>query len=105
MLCNLITLDNMSANNKIGLVSVNELIDMNFIIPGYQRGYRWEKKQIKQLLNDLKEFADTLDKARMDDEVEVENSKRTHVTNVGFYCLQPLAVMPIKNDQDKVIQL
>lgn len=60
----------MSANNKIGLVSVNELIGMNFVIPGYQRGYRWEELQVNELLNDLYAFSKTK----------------------GFYCLQPLVV-------------
>lgn len=75
MLCNLITLDNMSANNKIGLVSVNELIGMNFIIPGYQRGYRWEELQVTELLNDLYAFIKTK----------------------GYYCLQPLVVKSSNN--------
>lgn len=88
----------------LDIKSVAELSGLSFSIPSYQRGYRWEKKQIKQLLNDLKEFADALDKARMDDEIEEDPSKRTHVMNMGFYCLQPLAVMPIKNDQGEVIQ-
>ena len=88
----------------LDIKSIAELSGLSFSIPAYQRGYRWEKKQIKQLLNDLKEFADTLEKAIMDDELEEDSSKRTHVTNVGFYCLQPLAVMPIKNEQGEVIQ-
>ena len=29
---------------------------MNFNIPYYQRGYRWEEKQVNDLLNDLQEF-------------------------------------------------
>lgn len=60
----------MAVNNRIGLVSVNELIDMNFLIPGYQRGYRWEELQVTELLNDLYAFIKTK----------------------GYYCLQPLVV-------------
>lgn len=29
----------------------------NFIIPSFQRGYRWEKKQVLDLLEDIKQFA------------------------------------------------
>ena len=28
----------------------------NFFIPSYQRGYRWNELQVKQLINDLYEF-------------------------------------------------
>ncbi len=44
----------------------------NFVIQLYQRGYRWEKRQVLELLQDILEFAST----------ETE----------GFYCLQPLVV-------------
>ena len=30
----------------------------NFVIPSFQRGYRWEEKQVVDLLNDIKQFAD-----------------------------------------------
>ena len=30
----------------------------HFVIPSFQRGYRWEEKQVLDLLNDLKQFAD-----------------------------------------------
>lgn len=65
----------MTANNRIGLVSVSELIDMNFVIPGYQRGYRWEELQVTELLNDLYSFIKTK----------------------GYYCLQPLVVKSSNN--------
>ena len=29
-----------------------------FVIPSFQRGYRWEEKQVLDLLNDIKQFAD-----------------------------------------------
>ena len=45
------------------LKSVGELVDsgMTFFIPDYQRGYRWEKQQVTDLLNDILEprFAKT----------------------------------------------
>lgn len=55
--------------NKIGLKTVGELLGMNFFIPSYQRGYRWTKQQVGDLLEDVDRF----------------NGK-------GFYCLQPLVV-------------
>lgn len=39
-------------------ISVANLIKEapHFIIPSYQRGYRWERKQVTDLLNDLRQF-------------------------------------------------
>ena len=39
-------------NNKIGIVSINEIQGMDFMIPNYQRGYRWEELQVRELLKD-----------------------------------------------------
>jgi uncharacterized protein with ParB-like and HNH nuclease domain len=57
--------------------SVAEFLEVkhNFVIPSYQRGYRWEAKQVTDLLEDIKQF-----------------SKRD---NTGSYYLQPLVVKPI----------
>ncbi len=60
--------------------SVEELKDVNFFIPDYQRGYRWEKDEVTQLLDDIEEFAN--------------NPK-------GFYCLQPLVV--VQQNDDKTV--
>lgn len=57
--------------NVISLKSVNDLCGMKFFIPSYQRGYRWNRTQVLDLLNDINEF----------------DEKRN-----GFYCLQPLVV-------------
>ena len=62
----------MRTNNKIGIVSVSEIQGQKFIIPDYQRGYRWEELQVVELLKDLNNF--------------IEHSR------TGFYCLQPLVV-------------
>jgi uncharacterized protein with ParB-like and HNH nuclease domain len=40
----------------IKLISVNELLGMNFIIPNYQRGYRWQPQQAIDLLEDILAF-------------------------------------------------
>ncbi len=61
----------------LGTKSIKEIVDgkYKFFIPDYQRGYRWEKEEVTDLLNDIEEFA--------------KNSK-------GFYCLQPLVVLERK---------
>lgn len=46
---------------------------MNFYIPNYQRGYKWTRQQVTDLLEDIKEFME---------------SNRTNI-----YCIQPLVVM------------
>ena len=38
------------------LVSVAELMGRKFRVPAYQRGYRWTKKEVTDLLEDLWEF-------------------------------------------------
>lgn len=44
-------------NNSISQIAVSELFDGRyFFIPSYQRGYRWGKKQIVDLCNDLLEY-------------------------------------------------
>lgn len=50
---------------------IRDLKDNFFVIPSYQRGYRWQKQQVRDLLNDILNF-----------EQQGEN----------FYCLQPLVV-------------
>ena len=48
---------------------------LNFYIPSYQRGYRWSSKNVKKLLDDIKEFEASGD---------------------NFYCLQPIAIKKLK---------
>lgn len=54
-----------------------------FIIPSFQRGYRWEEKQVTDLLDDIKQFADA--------DGEKNNS----------YFLQPVVVRATKTDDGK----
>ena len=66
--------------------SIRDIIDkkINFNVPAYQRGYRWDKLNVTDLLDDLLEF--------MQD------------TNSGkFYCLQPLVVKKIGENRYNVI--
>lgn len=63
------------------------LLDRKFNIPSFQRGYRWEKRQVTELLDDLKEFIDTV--------VDECNKKQGQ-----FYCLQPIVVQPNRQQTD-----
>jgi len=57
----------------------NEKVKQNtFYIPSYQRGYRWDKQQVEDLLNDIYEFGE---KQKSKDE---------------FYCLQPIVILKEK---------
>lgn len=62
------------------LLNNEEGIPEKFFIPSYQRGYRWTKQQIEDLLEDIWEFHQ-----------DVELGK-----NDGFYCLQPIVVKKSK---------
>ena len=44
----------MKDNPKV--LNFYHLLKCKFNIPEYQRGYRWEKKQVIDLLNDIKDF-------------------------------------------------
>ncbi len=75
------------AENKIELKSVSELLGMKFFIPSYQRGYRWTEQQVKDLLNDIWEFS--------------KKKKQEY----EFYCLQPLVVKPMNNNDKQKARL
>ncbi|WP_405350441.1 DUF262 domain-containing protein [Nonlabens sp. Asnod3-H03] len=68
----------------IALKPIEELIDMQFLVPSYQRGYRWTEKQVTDLLDDIYEF--DKDKSKSSSE---------------FYCLQPVVVS--KQGQEYVL--
>lgn len=59
-------------SNKVELKSISELSGMKFFIPDYQRGYRWTKELVNDLLEDIDDFI---------------KEKRS-----DFYCIQPLVV-------------
>jgi len=65
--------------NELEMKTVADLCGYHFVIPSYQRGYRWTKEQVEALIGDIQEFADKKDKG--------ENE---------FYCLQPIVVKPRK---------
>lgn len=59
--------------NYIELKPIGLLSDKHFVIGSYQRGYKWGKKEVLELLNDINTFDTTL----------------------GIYCLQPIILRPI----------
>lgn len=70
-------------NSGVRLMSIAELLEKEFFIRSYQRGYRWEEEQVKDLLDDFNDFIEQQDK------LEEE-----------FYCLQPIVVKTL-NAADK----
>lgn len=62
--------------NTLEIKHVADLLTMRFNIPSYQRGYRWEKKHVDALLDDLYNF--------------IEHGEKVEGR---FYCLQPLVVV------------
>lgn len=62
--------------------AIPDLLDKKYYIPEYQRGYRWEEKQVLDLLDDLNTFFCGETKGR-------------------FYCLQPIVVKEIELGGEK----
>ncbi len=73
--------DENKMKNDIDVKSVRELLPMKFFIPDYQRGYRWETQQVEDLLNDIYEFL------------------KSKPVDYEFYCLQPLVVRKMSEDE------
>jgi uncharacterized protein with ParB-like and HNH nuclease domain len=65
-------------SKNLELKSIKELLDKNFFIPSYQRGYRWEERQVLDLLEDIHEFS--------------RKKERSELKPKEFYCLQPIVV-------------
>ncbi|QHI28611.1 DUF262 domain-containing protein [Acinetobacter haemolyticus] len=74
-----------SNTNKLVLKTIHELLGEKFYIPAYQRGYRWTKLQVKELLDDIWEFSQ-------------KNGGKP-----SFYCLQPIVVLKKDDDQWEVV--
>lgn len=64
------------------LKSIEELLDFNFRIDAYQRGYRWDTAQVYSLLTDIDEFMPEFQ---------------------SFYCLQPLVLRKIDDTTYELI--
>ncbi len=75
------------ASPTLELKPVKDLLGQNFIIPSYQRGYRWTTRQVTELLNDIWDFYRT-----------TSNTASKEV----FYCLQPIVVARIDDGWELV---
>ena len=63
-------------NNELYPKAISDILGEKFFIPEYQRGYRWNKRQVVNMLDDIYEFY--LESRNKDASV--------------FYCLQPIVV-------------
>jgi len=45
-----------STCDPLRFITIEDLLDESFIIPEYQRGYRWREDQVEDLINDIDEF-------------------------------------------------
>lgn len=52
-----------------------------YVVPSYQRGYKWNRDNVFKLLDDLKSF-------------EKSNLERPH----SFYCIQNITIVPLENN-------
>ncbi|MGM0580736.1 MAG: DUF262 domain-containing protein [Bacteroidota bacterium] len=72
-------------NNQLVLKPIDSLLEYEFYVPSYQRGYRWTSNQVKALLDDIWKFRS-----------DSQDGKKEE-----FYCLQPIAVS--KNDNKYIV--
>ena len=82
------------ANNIVDIKSIGNLLDGKnyFYVPCYQRGYRWNRKQVEELFSDLYSFRKQYD--------------RDKTASVGnFYCLQPIIVREIEDTDIRSLAL
>jgi uncharacterized protein with ParB-like and HNH nuclease domain len=64
--------------------SISEILNGQFFIPHYQRGYRWTKQQVVQLLDDIDSFIPMPLMGKPGEET--------------FYCLQPIVLKKCNED-------
>lgn len=76
----------MAINNIMQRKAIPELLNKKYYIPEYQRGYRWEDKQVLNLLDDLDTFF-------------------SGDTKGQFYCLQPIVVKEVTIDNEKWLEV
>lgn len=77
----------LTSNNILARYAIPDLCGKNFFIPDYQRGYRWGRVQVEQLLEDLCRFF-----------YGKENQG-------DFYCLQPVVVKELSADEVHTLNL
>ncbi len=71
--------------DPISLETIGEICERKrkFLVPDYQRGYRWEPTQVSELLEDFSAFFATMNEG-------------------DFYCLQPLVVKSAGNEHEVI---
>ena len=65
----------MTENQEKGLKAISELLGYKFVVPAYQRGYRWGDGEVRALLEDVWDYAKE--------------------PKAKFYCLQPVVVCEV----------
>jgi hypothetical protein len=73
------------SHTSLSLKPVNDLLTERFFVPSYQRGFRWRKQQVVDLLNDIWEFQLTCERRE------------------EFYCLQPVVVKQMSSGEWELI--
>lgn len=68
------------------LKTIDDLARYHFIVPSYQRGYRWGEKEIRELLEDIWDFAE---------------AGKHEQNSESFYCLQPIVVRSVEGEWDE----
>lgn len=67
------------------LKPIYDLFNYRFVIPPYQRGYRWDDRQMRDLLRDLKDFL------------------QRKPSDKDYYCLQPIVVQKVINKDNEYV--
>ena len=73
----------MEQKNQERLRDIESLEGYKFVVPSYQRGYRWGEREVKALLEDIWDFA----------------SKEQDSSSGEFYCLQPVVVCDTQDEK------
>lgn len=93
-----------------GYQFISKILDEKYIIPKYQRGYRWSAENVTKLLEDIFEDRLFTGKSGAVDEEDAGvtfrniafNQNETNIPKIEFpkspYCIQPLVVMPHKKN-------
>lgn len=72
----------MTENSNRSTITIEELVGRTFIVQDYQRGYKWTAREVLDLLEDITAYDKKED---------------------AFYCLQPLALVELGNNEYEVI--
>ena len=92
-----------------GYKDVKYVIKNSYLIKSYQRGYRWDTNNIKELLEDI--FEGKLTEGNIPDDLK-ESDPEDLISKIeeaikhngeSNYCLQPLVVKQIKENKNSVI--